>query len=108
GNDTRLAVSLRRVHILAQAGRHDRAAAECEALLKQYTLPGEVRDIRYTLSSVYSAAKAHEKSEEQLRLVLEADPNDAGANNDLGYIMADQGKDLKQAEEMIRKAIDLD
>jgi Flp pilus assembly protein TadD len=50
----------------------------------------------------------HDESEEQLQLILEADPNDATANNDLGYVWADRNKNLLQAERMIRKAIELD
>lgn len=104
----RLRIRRLRVDILIQADRFDKAEAECKALLKDFTQPGEVRDIRYSLSSVYSFAKDYAKSEEQLRIILEADPNDATANNDLGYIMADQGKNLEEAEKLIRKAVELD
>ena len=48
------------------------------------------------------------KAEEQLRLILQADPNDATANNNLGYLWADQGKNLQEAERLIRKALELD
>src|SRR5207302_4646386 len=39
--------------------------------------------------------------------ILRADPNNATACNDLGYLWADQGKNLREAEELIRKALDL-
>jgi tetratricopeptide (TPR) repeat protein len=97
-----------RVRILLMAGRNEQAAAECKDLLKEYTAPDEVREIRHTLSIAYSAAHEHDKAEEQLRILLEADPNDATANNDLGYQWADQGKNLEEAEKLIRKAIELD
>jgi Tfp pilus assembly protein PilF len=35
----------------------------------------------------------------------EADPDDTQCNNDLGYLWADQGKNLDKAEKMIRKAL---
>ena len=41
-------------------------------------------------------------------LILKADPDDATANNDLGYIWADRNKNLDEAEAMIRKALELD
>jgi len=104
----RLLIRRMRVGVLMQLDRFKAAEAECQAMLKEFKEPGEIRDIRYALSSVYSAAKEQAKSEEQLRVILEADPNDATANNDLGYIMADQGKNLEEAEKLIRKAIDLD
>jgi Tfp pilus assembly protein PilF len=77
-------------------------------LLREYNQPGQVREIRATLASAYSAAHEPDKSEEQLRLILRADPNDATANNDLGYQLADQGKELEEAERMIRRALELD
>ncbi len=36
---------------------------------------------------------------------LRQDPDDATVNNDLGYLYADQGKNLEKAEGMIRKAL---
>lgn len=107
-DDSRLYCRDLRVRLLGQAGQFDRAVSEGMALLKEFTQPKEVREIRYTLSNVYSTAKDFPKSEEQLQKILKDDPNDATANNDLGYIMADQGKNLDEAERMIRKAIDLD
>ncbi|MFN4260528.1 MAG: tetratricopeptide repeat protein [Gemmataceae bacterium] len=108
--DDKNRLRLRRIYVgvLTQAGHIEQAIDECKGLLKEYREPQEVRDIRYSLSSVYSMAKDYPKAEEQLRLILEQDPNDATANNDLGYIMADQGKNLDEAEAMIRKAIELD
>jgi tetratricopeptide (TPR) repeat protein len=104
----RLAVQYWKVRLLTMAERFDKAEAECQAMLKDAHLPGEILDIRLSLSNVYSTAHKLPQAEEQLELVLKMDPNNAGANNDLGYLWADQGKNLKPAEELIRKAIDLD
>jgi len=89
-------------------GKHNEAAAECLSLLKEYNTAGDAREIRMVLSMVYSTAHDRAKSEEQLELVLKADPDDATANNDLGYQWADSNKKLEEAEPMIRKALDLD
>jgi tetratricopeptide (TPR) repeat protein len=107
-DQSRLGIQRLRIEILRQAEQYDRAIKECESLLQELSRPGQIRDIRHSLSNVYTSAKEHAKAEEQLRLILEADPNDATANNDLGYIMADQNKNLNEAEKLIRKAIDLD
>ena len=40
--------------------------------------------------------------------MLEKYPDDSGINNDLGYLYADQGKNLEQAERMVRKALEDD
>jgi tetratricopeptide (TPR) repeat protein len=104
----RFSFRLLKVRILTTAERFNKAQTECQAMLKDFPLPGDVLETRYLLSGVYSAAKQFAKSEEQLELILKIDPDNATANNDLGYIWADQGKKLKEAEELIRKAIDLD
>jgi tetratricopeptide (TPR) repeat protein len=97
-----------RVRILVMAERYEQAATECKEMLKDYTAADEVREIRLTLSTAYSSAHEYDKAEEQLKILLEADPNDATANNDLGYQWAEQNKNLAEAEKLIRKAIDLD
>jgi tetratricopeptide (TPR) repeat protein len=97
-----------RAAILAQAGQYEPAIADCLAMLKEVSKESEIREIRYTLSNVYSLAKQMAKSEEQLELILKSDPDDATACNDLGYLWADQNKNLAEAEKLIRKALELD
>jgi tetratricopeptide (TPR) repeat protein len=106
--DTRLDARLNRIGVLTQAERYPQAVAEAQALAKEYSQPEQVRAIRDSLHNVYTAMRDFAKAEEQLRLILQADPNDATANNNLGYLWADQGKNLEEAERFIRKALDLD
>ncbi len=107
-DDSRLMLKLLRVRILSMAERHAQAEAECQTMLKEFVLPGDVLEVRYVLAGVYAATKQFEKSEEQLAQILRADPNNAPANNDLGYVWADQGKNLPEAEDMIRRALEQD
>ena len=65
-------------------------------------------DYRYILSGVYTEAGQPEKAIEVLRDLLKRDPSNAGYNNDLGFILADNGKDLPEAEKLIRKALEED
>src|SRR5204863_4962799 len=81
----RLRVLLFQVRILTQAGKYAQAEAQCLDMLKEYHLTGDIIDIRFHLSQVYSAQKDHARAEEQLAMILEMDPNNATANNDLGY-----------------------
>ena len=97
-----------RAQILAQAGRHDEAVRECDDTLKRFTRLADIQELRYTLSNVYSLKGDHAKSEEQLRLILEVDSDQALANNNLGYQMADRNVNLEEAERLIRRAIELD
>lgn len=108
GPECRLALALTRVEVLRALGRSVEAADEGKALLREASKPAEVREIRYVLSGVYSAAHQLSQAEEQLRLILSTYPDDAPACNDLGYLLADEGRALEEAEKLIRKAIDLD
>lgn len=97
-----------RVDAMVQAGEHAKALAACQELLKEYNQGQDLRDARYSLSGVLHAMGKHDESEEQLQLILQADPNDATVNNDLGYHWADRNKNLPEAEQLIRKALELD
>lgn len=108
GADGRVAARLFRADIFRMVNRCNQGIAECQALLKEATSPKDVHDIRYTLSGLFSAAHQTDQAEAQLRRILEKDADDATANNDLGYMLADQGKSLPEAEAMIRKAIEVD
>ena len=97
-----------KIHILAAAEKY----AEAEKLgldtLKEFTGPVQVQAVRQSLSNAYSKGGEHAKSEAQLRLILEVDPDNALANNNLGYGMADRNVNLDEAERLIRKALAAD
>jgi tetratricopeptide (TPR) repeat protein len=94
--------------ILAWANQSDRAVKECQNLLKDAFKPEDVHRIHSALSGIYSTAHENDKAEEQLRRIIADFPDDATAHNDLGYMIADQGNDLPEAENLIRRAIELD
>lgn len=108
GDKDRLSARLLRADVLALAERYREAEQECQELLRHAKGPEEEKDVRYTLSTIYSSARDLDRAEEQLRLILKDHPDDAGANNDLGYILADRGRNLEEAERLIRKALQLD
>jgi tetratricopeptide (TPR) repeat protein len=93
--------------LLVQARQFDTAEAECQKLLKESKQPGDIVEFRMALAGLYSVMRNFPKAENELQLVLKADPNNMTACNDLGYLWADQGKNLKDAEELIRKALEL-
>jgi tetratricopeptide (TPR) repeat protein len=104
----RLGMRLLRVDVLSYAEKFPEAEAEARKLLQEFTQPDEVRRVRHALAHVASAARQFDRAEEQLRMILELDPNDASAHNDLGYQLADQGRKLDEAERLIRRALELD
>ena len=107
-NASDLTFKMLRVRILSMAERFDTAETDCQVLLKTFAKPAEAIELRYLLSNVYSAAKTSAKAEAELQTILKIDPDNPTVNNDLGYLWAEQGKNLGAAEEMIRKALDVD
>jgi tetratricopeptide (TPR) repeat protein len=108
GREMALTCRINRAALLSEAGKHEEGAAECRQLLQEYNQPGDVHSIRSVLSSIHSAAHQYEEAEKQLQLILQNDPDNATANNDLGYLWADQNKKLDEAETRIRRALELD
>lgn len=107
-DERKLTCRLEKAKILAQAERFKEAIAECTGILTDFPQQKNVLDVRYTLSNIYSLKRDHQKSEEQLRLILETDPDAHLANNNLGYQMADRNVNLDEAERLIRKALEAD
>lgn len=108
GERSEFRLRLGRAQLLAEADKVPAAVAECQALFKDYTKPDEIREIRHTLAIVYSLARNLAQAEEQLKLMIEADPTDATAHNDLGYHYAEENRNLEEAERLVRRALALD
>ena len=92
--------------LLTQGGKDDEAMALYKGLLEKYPNNEAVVHLaRSGLSVIYVNQGDFAKGEAELESLLEREPDDAGVNNDLGYLYADQGKNLEKAEAMIRKAM---
>lgn len=63
-------------------------------------------DQLYLVAHLYELVDRRQDTERVLQAVLELDASHAGANNDLGYMWADAGKNLELAEQMIRTAVE--
>jgi tetratricopeptide (TPR) repeat protein len=59
----------------------------------------------YYIAHLYDRLENKRSSEEVLRDVLKLDPMNVSASNDLGYLWADEGRNLIEAESMIRHAV---
>ncbi|MFO0848940.1 MAG: tetratricopeptide repeat protein [Gemmataceae bacterium] len=104
----KLGVKLEQARVLGVLGRYDQAVRVCNELLTEFTDPGEVREVRVALATAYLGQNQLPKAETELRAVLEDDPDDALALNNLGYFIADAGRNLEEAEAMVRRAVELD
>jgi len=71
--------------------------------------PAEIRDALHDARLAMSNLEVQEKNmpaaEEWLEQVLDEFPDDPGALNDLGYLWAEQGKNLGRALTMLQKAV---
>jgi tetratricopeptide (TPR) repeat protein len=103
--------------VLREAGDYQEAAKVHEDVLARIArdkeLEPEERDRytesnRYTLSNIFIELKKVDKAAEQLQALLAKKPDDPTYNNDLGYIWADNGMKLEEAEKLIRKALEED
>src|SRR5207253_10726443 len=66
---------------------------------------GNDPDLLYYLAHLYERVEQKQTCERMLEQVLQIDPRHAAANNDLGYMWSDEGRELDKAERMIRIAL---
>jgi predicted Zn-dependent protease len=92
--------------VYQQAGKNDEQIAYLKSVVEKYPNNDEVvKFARSFLSIAYTNAGDYAKGEAELEVLFAKTPDDPGVNNDLGYLYAEQGKKLEQAESMIRKAV---
>jgi len=103
--------------LLSDLGKNDDALAtmlEVVELAKKAKKIGRqqrariVQQLEYQLTSYYVDAKQIDKAVEILKRLVEAEPEVATYQNDLGFIMADNDLELEASEKLIRKALELD
>jgi tetratricopeptide (TPR) repeat protein len=92
--------------VLSLAGKNEEAITLLKGLLERFPNNEDAfKRVHAVVSVIYINMGDYAKAEAELETVLERLPDDPGVNNDLGYLYADQGKKLEQAERMIRKAL---
>lgn len=95
--------------ILSRLSKNAEAFAEFEEILKRFPNNDQAeREVLARRSALHVELGDITKGEADLETLLAKEPDDPGINNDLGYLYADQNKNLERAEQMIRKAIDED
>ena len=94
--------------ILARSGKNEEAIAHYKEMLERIAPTNDemIKRVRSGLSIAYVNLERFDEGEKELEILYEADPEDAGVNNDLGYLYADRGKNLDKAEGMVRKAVE--
>jgi tetratricopeptide (TPR) repeat protein len=106
-----------KAQVMRRANKLDQAVEAYESMIdrarRDPNLNDKQRDLvidesRYSLSSVYVDLNQIDKAADQLKALLDKDPDNPTFNNDLGFIWADKGMNLAESEKMIRKAIESD
>ncbi len=65
-------------------------------------------NVLFLRGAMYEREKKYDDAEKAFRQVLEADPANASAMNYLGYMLADQNIRLQEAQDLIKKAVNLE
>jgi len=88
---------------MMQLDRHDEAAARLKKAAEQH--PEYAADLLFRRAMVLESAGKAEQSEQAMLAILEDHPDHAPTNNTLGYLWADQGRNLERAKDLIEKAL---
>jgi Flp pilus assembly protein TadD len=90
---------------LARAGKFDEAIAHVNALIGDAESDEDRAPLLQLLAGVHQRQRRMDLAEQRLREAHKLTPLEPGINNDLGYTLADRGKDVAEAERMIRLAV---
>lgn len=93
------------INLLLEQGQPDAAFDSANQALAE--LPDSVR-VRYARAMLLDGMDRSDEAEADLRIVLEAEPNNSVALNALGYILASRTNRLEEAEELIARALEID
>jgi tetratricopeptide (TPR) repeat protein len=102
--DDAVHVSLAQGEVLTAAGRLQEARAAYDAALKKFP---EETDLLYARALLAEKMGNLAQTEEDLRKILAAEPENAQALNALGYTLADRTDRYQEALGYIRKALEL-
>jgi tetratricopeptide (TPR) repeat protein len=106
-----------RCRMLREAGRLEEAITGYQKLielvdqdeaLKKDQRDGVNDELKYTMTGLYTELKQVDKAVGLLEELVQKEPTNPTYNNDLGYILADNNRDLEKAEKLIRKALEED
>ena len=99
---------LQLAHVYEKGKQFDKGLAAIEKAYDLASDEGQRLGVLFTEGALLERAKRYEESERKFRELLEADPDNSGALNYLGYMLADRGVQLDEAHAMIQRALDLD
>ncbi|MGA3078506.1 MAG: tetratricopeptide repeat protein [Bryobacteraceae bacterium] len=102
--ETQLAIA----QLYERAKRYEDMGKPLDAAEKLSETKPDKETVFFMRGAMYERLKKSDASEAEFRKVLELDPDSAGALNYLGYMLADRGVRLDEAQKMITRALELD
>ncbi len=98
-----LELQLSLAELYGQAGRVDDGLAVLARADTRF--PGGAEAIAFRRGAVLGEAKRHLEAERVFRAIIEKDSRNAAALNYLGYMLADQGRNLDEAVDLVTRAL---
>ncbi|CAN5474264.1 tetratricopeptide repeat protein [soil metagenome] len=95
-------------HLHGMLGQYDVMLKKLDAMLDEFTTIEDVKRIRYLRAEAFLGLNRIDDMENELRGLLEHNPDDILALNNLGYNLADRNRKLPESERMIRTALKID
>jgi tetratricopeptide (TPR) repeat protein len=102
--ETQLAIA----QLYERAKRYDDMTKPLDAAEKLSETKPDKEAVFFMRGAMYERLKKFDLSEAEFRKVLDMDPDSAGALNYLGYMLADRGVRLDEAQKMISRAVELE
>ncbi len=90
--------------ILAADGKPVEAVSVVEKAIEKFP---DNQKLLFTKGAYQERAGDYSSAEKSMRAVIDKNPQDASALNFLGYMLADAGRDLDEAEKLIQRALAL-
>jgi tetratricopeptide (TPR) repeat protein len=91
--------------ILEDMGRTDAALAELKTAWGKYAKEGTCKEVGYRLATALEEKGQRAEGMAVAMYLLEQDPGDAMMLNFVGYVWADEGRNLDKAHKMIQEAL---
>jgi tetratricopeptide (TPR) repeat protein len=101
-------VQLERAHFYVLLDKPKEAIDLANKVLAKNTEARVVHQAKLRLGEAYNALKQYDKADAIFESLLDDDPDDVLVLNNFAYNLADQGRRLAEAEEMLRRAVELD
>ncbi len=101
-------ILLATAQILEKGKRYPDEQAALDSAQKLSSTKAETTEIAFMRGALLEKMKNFEGAEAEFRKILKDDPQNAGALNYLGYMLADRNQHLDEAQQLITKALEID